>query len=336
MKTYHIHRDILGADYQCLIRFLGVWAKTCQLISHGEPRGLSCREALSRLVELGGETKEVSEWHGTTLEHGATATLYSLPVTSESLEFLLTHVQSLFSWRWPQEPEDLCFEASDGTPLLISTAHEQYAQLSVIDDSCIDDTLEFVLTRAAQKGPCGLLVNVPAQSSSDSHNRGLTYVGIEGEGWPIDMPNMPPLSFGLAPEEAYVSSVSYWRSLMRVKGFEAARLLYLGEKPPCADFCHIGFDLGYYSNETDNLSLVLSELYLRTIPSLAEFRSQLNRYGLFPTFELATGFMQRFLSEPLLKDSYRGCLQDVSIVKIYCYYNNNQFSGLERVADLPY
>ena len=128
MKTYHIHRDILGADYQCLIRFLAGRATTCQLILHGEPMGLSCREALSSLAELGGETKEVSKWHGTSLEHGATATLCSLPVTPESLEFLLTHVQSLFSWRWPQEPEDLCFEASDGTPLLISTAHEQYAQ----------------------------------------------------------------------------------------------------------------------------------------------------------------------------------------------------------------
>ena len=319
MKTYHIHRDILGADYQCLIRFLAGRATTCQLILHGEPMGLSCREALSRLAELGGVTKEVSEWHGTSLEHGATATLCSLPVTPESLEFLLTHVQSLFSWRWPQEPEDLCFEASDGTPLLISTAHEQYAQLFVIDDSCVDGTLESVLNRAAQKGPCGLLVNVPAQSSSDSQNRGLGYIGIEGEGWPVDLPDMPPLSFGLAREEACVSSVSYWLSLMGVKGFEAARLLYLGEQPPCEDFCHIGFDLGYYSNETDNLSLILNELHRRTIPSLVEFRSQLNRYGLFPTFELATGFMQRFLSEPILKDSYRGCVQDLSIVKVHFY-----------------
>ena len=99
----------------------------------------------------------------------------------------------------------------------------------------------------------------------------------------------------------------------------ASRWVYLAEKPPCEDFCHIGFDLGYYSNETDNLSLILNELHRRTIPSLVEFRSQLNRYGLFPTFELATGFMQRFLSEPILKDSYRGCVQDLSIVKVHCY-----------------
>ena len=97
MRTYSIHRNILGADYKSLIRFLGSHAATCQLVSHGEPMGQSCQNALARLVELGAETAEVSEWYGTKLDYGGTATLHRFPVTSTSLEFILTYTRQLTS-----------------------------------------------------------------------------------------------------------------------------------------------------------------------------------------------------------------------------------------------
>ncbi len=73
MRTYSILRDILGANYKSLISFLGSHAATCQLVSHGEPMGRSCQNALARLVELGEKTAEVSEWYGTKLDYGGTA-----------------------------------------------------------------------------------------------------------------------------------------------------------------------------------------------------------------------------------------------------------------------
>ena len=318
MYTYHIHRDILGVNYENLIRFLGRYATTCQLISHDDSITRSCRETLCRLSELGETTVKVSKWHGTRLEPGMTVTLHSFPITPESLHFLLAHVESLFSWRWPDKPEDLCFLTSDEIPLLFSIAHERYAQLSIADDMHISEPLESVLKISTQNAPNGFLVNVPEQSYS-SQNGGMVYAGIEGEGWPVALTDMPPISFGLASEDSFGRSVSYWRNLVKIKGFETAQFLYIGEQPLCEGFRHIGFDCGYYSNEIDNFSLVLNELHRQTSPSLDACRNHLNTWGLFATYEDAIAFMQQILSTPMLKDSYKGCVNDISIIRVYRY-----------------
>ena len=320
MKAYSIYQDISGTDYQNLINFLGTYAAVCQLVSHGEPLGQSCKNALNRLVELGADTAKVSEWYGTRLFHGETATLHRFPITPASIEFISTHAKSLFAWRWPDEPEDLCFEASDGTPLLISTAHERYAQLFIGDGLCLDEALESAIKESAFKGISGFLVNVPALSLPSHGRKNITYIGIEGDGWPVELSDMPPVSFGMASGKAFDSCLLYWKRLKTVNGFESAQLLYLGERTHWEGFCHIGFDVGYYSNETDNCSLVLNELHLRTIPVLIEFRNKLNRYGLFQSYDLATDFLHRVLSETALKDLYKGCIQDLSIVKLHCYH----------------
>ena len=323
MTTYHIHHDILGMAYESLVRFLGRYATTCQLISHGDPMSQSCRETLFRLSELCEETVEVSEWRGTKLESGATATLHSFPITSRSLQFLLSTAESLFSWRWPDKPEDLCFLASDGTPLLISIAHERYARLTIADDMPISESLKSVLEISTQNELNGFLVNVPAPSYVPQ-NGGMIYVGIEGDGWPVELADMPPISFGLAPEDAFRRSFSYWQNIMKIKGFESARFLFLGEQPSCGGFHCVGFDCGYYSNEIDNFSLVLNELHRRTLPNLVAYRNRLNAQGLFTTYEEATFFMQQVLSEPILRDSYKGCLKDTSIIKVHCYMSEKK------------
>ena len=325
MNTCQIHRDILGADYETLVRFLGRYATTCQLTSHGGPMMPSCRETMSRLSELGEVAAEVSEWHGTKLESGMTATLHSFPITPGSLHFLLEHVGSLFSWRWPDEPEDLCFLAADETPLLISIAHERYAQLTITADMYISEALKSVLEVSAQNEPNGFLVNVPEQSCA-TQDGGMVYVGIEGEGWPVVLTDMPTISFGLAPENAFRRSFSYWQNVVRIKGLESARFLYLGEHPPCEGFRCIGFDCGYYSNEIDNFSLVLNELHRQTMPSLVVHRKRLNAQGLFSTYEDATFFMRQVLSEPMLMDSYKGCLKDTSIIKVHGYVSEKKMS----------
>ena len=325
MNTYHIHRDILGVAYEILVRFLSRYATTCQLISHGDPMTQSCREIMCFLSELGEVTAEVSKWHGTNLEPGMTATLHSFPITSRSLRFILEHAESLFSWRWPDKPEDLCFLTSDGTPLLMSIAHERYAQLTVADDMYISEELKSVLEISTRSELNGFLVNVPEQSCA-TQDGGMVYVGIEGEGWPVVLTDMPTISFGLAPENAFRRSFSYWQNVVRIKGLESARFLYLGEHPPCEGFRCIGFDCGYYSNEIDNFSLVLNELHRQTMPSLVVHRKRLNAQGLFSTYEDATFFMRQVLSEPMLMDSYKGCLKDTSIIKVHAYVSEKKMS----------
>ena len=315
MKVFTISNDIQGRAYEELICLLGGCAATSQLVSHGEPTHMSCKAALSRLVELGATTEEVSEWHGTKLLCGNTAILHSFPVNKETMRFLASHVDSLFSWRWPDEPEDLCFLASDGTSLLISTAHEQYARLALADDIGLSDGLEVALEESAKmNGPCGFVV-MPGLAVGVKSENG--YVGIEGDGWPVVLADMPTIENGLAPENEFERSAAYWRGLMKLKDFEAARLLYLGEHPSCEGFRPIGFDCGYYANEIDNLSLVLNELHLRTMPCLAEHKRRLNEHGLFATHEEAMMFLRQVLSEPALRDAYRGCLADLIVVNVH-------------------
>lgn len=319
MKVFTINNDIQGRAYKELVCLLGGCAATCQLVSHGDPTTQSCKEALSKLVELGATTEEVTEWHGTKLVCGNTAILHAFPVNQETMRFLVFHVDSLFSWRWPDEPEDLCFLASDGTPLLISTAHEQYARLAFADDIGLSVGLEVALEESAKmNGPCGFVVKLPDQTVGVKNENG--YVGIEGDGWPVDLPDMPTIDNGLASVNEFERSAAYWRCLMNLKGFEAARLLYLGEQPPCEGFRPIGFDCGYYANETDNLSLVLNELHLRTTACLEEHKRRLNAYGLFATHEEAMMFLRQVLSEPLLRNAYWGCLENLTVVKVHSYH----------------
>ena len=147
ITTCHIDNDISGEAYESLVRLLCEHATTCQLVSHGKPTVQTCRDALLRLAELGDVTAEVSEWHGTRL-YRATATLHSFKVSHKALLFLLTHGKSLFSWQWPDLPEDLCFLAADGTPLLFSTAHEEYAQLTIPENMHVSDALKAVLEKS--------------------------------------------------------------------------------------------------------------------------------------------------------------------------------------------
>ena len=126
------------------------------------------------------------------------------------------------------------------------------------------------------------------------------------------------MTFGVAAESAYMQCIKYWQCLKCVKGSEGARLIYLGNRPPCQNSSPLGFDCGYYSNEFDNFSLIFNELHLRINPRLAGFKKQLNKNGLFPTREVAEDFMLNALSIDDLRLLYKGCIDDLSIVKVYC------------------
>ena len=165
MKVFNIQKDVKGKANEDLVCLVGGLAATCQLVSHREPTASSCKEALSMLAKLDEATAEVSEWHGTRLPGGNTAILHAFPVNEKSLSFLAPHVDPLFSWRWPDEPEDLCFLASEGSPILIPTAHEQYARLLFADDMRLNDSLKSALEESAEKKiPADLWYNTPTTS----------------------------------------------------------------------------------------------------------------------------------------------------------------------------
>lgn len=96
------------------------------------------RKTLSKLTEVGeGLVKgvhrikcSVTQWPGTVLLEG-TATLYLGKITQPWLQ--LTSGLCLDSFRQPELPEDLCL-LKDGVPWLITTTHENFAELIVPSD----------------------------------------------------------------------------------------------------------------------------------------------------------------------------------------------------------
>ncbi len=94
----------------------------------------ACESFLTKLVSRGARREVVSEWPGTKLFMGETATVYRAPLTERILNSVLDYTGTLFSWRQPNRPEDLCFLDETNAPIFFSTSHECYAQIFLTDE----------------------------------------------------------------------------------------------------------------------------------------------------------------------------------------------------------
>lgn len=64
--------------------------------------------------------------------------------------------------------------------------------LVLADGMHLSDGLEAALGESAKmKGSCGFVVKLPDQTVGVKKEKG--YVGIEGDGWPVDLPDMPTI-----------------------------------------------------------------------------------------------------------------------------------------------
>ncbi len=80
--------------------------------------------------------KEQSEWAGTKLL-GHTAYIYHYHTSPEAREIVKKVSKSLYSWMYPDLPEDLSFY-KNGKPWLVNTAHEEQSFILSEDKSEID------------------------------------------------------------------------------------------------------------------------------------------------------------------------------------------------------
>ena len=78
--------------------------------------------------------RDVTEWPGTHPLSGKTVELVEFRLAPESLEYLSRIARGLYSWKFSALPEDLHFIRHDGTPWLVSIAHERDAYF-VIDET---------------------------------------------------------------------------------------------------------------------------------------------------------------------------------------------------------
>jgi len=84
-------------------------------------------------------------WNG--IACGLMATIYRFRLCNESAQ-LLKAVDSLYAWQHPEFPEDLCLLRPDGTPWLVTIAHEKdaFLELTAVERLKILSELPGILT----------------------------------------------------------------------------------------------------------------------------------------------------------------------------------------------
>jgi hypothetical protein len=93
----------------------------------------SAEQVLAKLEPFLQEKEISSKWPGTTL-HDAAASVFRYQFDPACAAVLKETAPSLYSWRQPELPEDLCLLRADRTPWLVSIAHEADGYLCLSED----------------------------------------------------------------------------------------------------------------------------------------------------------------------------------------------------------
>ena len=90
---------------------------------------------LKRLEDNLTTVERSSQWPGTVLvSSNETALVYRYRLTPQTVELFCTLVDGLYEWAEPNRPDDLCFTRADGSPMLVTIAHERDAYLQLLPD----------------------------------------------------------------------------------------------------------------------------------------------------------------------------------------------------------
>jgi hypothetical protein len=73
-----------------------------------------------------------SEWPGTILKNSS-ATVYTYKLESGVVSVLQDAADGLYEWVQPELPEDPCFLKADGSPTLVTIAHERDAYVRLTE-----------------------------------------------------------------------------------------------------------------------------------------------------------------------------------------------------------
>lgn len=130
-KLYNFTREPRDSFYCALVdagmsvcdRFLLVIRQTCSVSA---PATATTNQL--RPYQLSQEN--ASEWPGTRLHHGCALVTY-YEFNQHSASVLKSTAHGLYDWKQPELPEDLCLLRPDGTPWLVSIAHESDAYVEL-------------------------------------------------------------------------------------------------------------------------------------------------------------------------------------------------------------
>ena len=135
MKTqYTVRRLIEGAQLRELLQVIAPQFCRRYLLVVRPSLGTSqtLHAFLSRLAPSIVSRKQASEWPGTQLLDGELADVYEVELSHPATETIAASVGSLLDFQQPSLPEDLSLLREDGSPWLITCAHEGdiYLELS--------------------------------------------------------------------------------------------------------------------------------------------------------------------------------------------------------------
>jgi hypothetical protein len=132
--TYNLVKEPTGETYCRLIRHLSSYCNEFLLVIRSSVNAYpSTIEGLEKFRDFLLRRSEEAKWPGTELLDG-TATVYRFRLSPEALDHLSSLAEGLYSWKQPELPEDLCFIRFDGSPCLVSIAHEKDGYLLLSDE----------------------------------------------------------------------------------------------------------------------------------------------------------------------------------------------------------
>lgn len=125
---YDVTEDISGETFASLVAYA---EQRCPYFSFVIRDSLRLSQkglrVLNSLTESLLKTEETDHWPGTQLHGGRLAVVNTYRLTPETRSTLVSATTSLYGWRQPDLPEDLCFWKDDSQPWLVTISHEQDA-----------------------------------------------------------------------------------------------------------------------------------------------------------------------------------------------------------------
>ena len=130
-RNYTPHEEPKGDTYRRLLDASLEYCNVFLLVTRSYPElDESAKGLLEGLQPFFIGRTEESEWPGTEL-FGSTATVHRFRLTPESVTVLGDATGRLYSWEHPGLPEDLCLIRFDGSPWLVTIAHERDSYLTL-------------------------------------------------------------------------------------------------------------------------------------------------------------------------------------------------------------
>lgn len=151
-SAYSLTQKLSQVNYEKILDFsLRICTRMILVVNKSMPISNYCELILDRLNPYLLGAKDSSEWPGTVL-YGKTAIVRTYCYSEETVAIIKNITTSLYDWRSPNLPEDLCLLRNDLTPWLISISHEEDGYFHC-SKSEINSLLEFIpdLTKSIEK-----------------------------------------------------------------------------------------------------------------------------------------------------------------------------------------